>query len=367
MQPARSAFSRRHFAQLLGAGAAVATFPSLVTRAAERAPVLLNSNENSYGPSPAALRALRDAVGEVFRYPDDAESAVIEAIAAHHGVSADEVLLGNGSSDILRLAAFAFPGKLVTADPTFEALWRHFSGGEIVKVPLDGSYAHDLAKMRAAAGSAALVYVCNPNNPTATITPKASVRAFLDAVPAGVTVLVDEAYHHYAQSGDYESVAPLVKAKPNLIVARTFSKVYAMAGLRLGYAIAQKPLIAKLAAQQAFNAINLLAAVAGRASLLDTEHVAVSRKRNAETRVWVAGKLQRAGYRMLPSEANFVMIDIGSEVRPVIRAFRERGVHVGRVFPALPKHLRVTIGTMDEMKRFVEAFASLRNAGVLAG
>ena len=362
MQHDRSAFSRRHFAQLLGAGAAVAAFPTLVTRAANGAPVLLNSNENSNGPSPAALRALREASADVFRYPDDAESALIEAVAAHHGVSTDEVVLGNGSSDILRLAAFAFPGRLVTADPTFEALWRHYRGSDVVKVPLDGSYAHDLAKMRAAAGDAALVYVCNPNNPTATITPKASLRAFLDAVPAGVTVLVDEAYHHYAQSGDYESVMPLVKSKPNLIVARTFSKVYAMAGLRLGYAIAQKPLIAKLAAQQAFNAINLLAAVAGRASLLDTEHVVVSRKRNAETRAWVAGELQRAGYRILPSEANFVMIDLGTEVRPVIQAFRERGVHVGRVFPALPKHLRVTIGTMEEMKRFVEAFGAITSA-----
>lgn len=354
--------SRRHFAALLGTGAAAAAFPSVLARTASGGPVLLNANENPHGPSPAAMKAVREALSEVFRYPDDYETPLVETIAASHGVSGSEVLLGNGSSDILRLAAFAFPGKLVTAEPTFEALWRHAAGGEIVKVPLNASFAHDLPKMREAASGAALVYICNPNNPTATITPKAAVRAFLEAVPPGVTVLVDEAYHHYAESADYESVAPLVKSKPNLIVARTFSKIYAMAGLRLGYAIAQRPLIAKLAAQQAFNALNLLAAVAGRASLLDTEHVAASRKRNRETREFVVSELR--GFRVLPSEANFVMIDLQREVRPVITALRERGVFVGRVFPAMPRHLRVTIGTMEEMKRFV---AELRNAGVLAG
>lgn len=350
--------SRRHFGRLLGAGTALAAFPSALAQA-PGGPVLLNANENPHGPFPAALRAVREALPELFRYPDDAESALLDTIAAHHDLGTAEVLLGNGSCDLLRLAAFAFPGKLVTADPTFEALWRHFAGREIVKVPLDASFAHDLAKMREAAGAAALVYICNPNNPTATITPRAAMRAFLDAVPPGVTVLVDEAYHHYAESGDYESVAPLVKSKPNLIVARTFSKIYAMAGLRLGYALAQRPLIAKLNAQQAFNAINLLAAVAGRASLLDGEHVTISRKRNRDTRAWLVGELRRVGYRTLPSEANFVMIDMQREVRPLIQAFRQRGIHVGRVFPALPRHLRVTLGTMEEMRRFMDAFTAL--------
>jgi histidinol-phosphate aminotransferase len=348
-----SDLSRRHFARLLGAGAALAAVPAL--HAAD-APVILNSNENPFGPSPAALRAIRDAAADIFRYPDDAENALAEAVAAHHGVSTSEVLLGNGSSDILRLAAFAFPGKLVTATPTFESLWRHAGASEIVKVPLDAAFAHDLGKMRAAADGASLIYVCNPNNPTATITPKAAVRAFLDT---NVPVLVDEAYHHYVESAEYESVAPLVKSKSNLIVVRTFSKIYAMAGLRIGYAIAQKPLIERLARQQAFNAVNLMAAVAARASLLDPEHVAVSRKRNRESRALLVDELQKRGYRTLPSEANFVMIDTRADVRPVIQALRERGVFVGRLFPALPQHLRVTIGRPEEMKRFVDAFTAV--------
>ena len=347
--------SRRHFARLLGAGAAVATFPSVLARSAPGAPILLNSNENPHGASPAAMRAIRDALGDVFRYPDDAENDLLAAIAKLHGVTPSEILFGNGSSDILRLAAFAFPGKLVTADPTFESLWRH-TRGEIVKVPIDASFAHDLEKMLEASRDAALVYICNPNNPTATITPKRAVRAFLDALPPSVPVLVDEAYHHYVESPDYESVAPLIATKPNLIVLRTFSKIYAMAGMRCGYAIAQKPLIEKLAAQQAFNVMNLLACVAATASLGDSAHVAASRKRNHDIRAWLTTQLDRHGYRVLPSEANFVMIDTRTDVKPLIAAFRQQNVRVGRLFPALPHHLRVTIGTAEEMRRFVDAF-----------
>ena len=350
--------SRRHFARLLGAGAAVAAFPSVLARSAPGAPVLLNSNENPLGPSPAAMRAIRDSLSDVFRYPDDAEIELTEVIAKTHGVSTSEVLLGNGSSDILRLAAFAFPGNLVTANPTFESLWRH-ARGEVVKVMLNRSYAHDLERMLDVSRNAALVYICNPNNPTGTITPKGALRVFLDALPANIPVLVDEAYHHYAESPDYESVAPLIAAKANLIVVRTFSKVYAMAGLRCGYALAQKELIRKLAAEQAFNAMNLLALVAASASLRDTAYVTASRRRNRETRAWLTTQLARLGYGTLPSETNFVMIGMRREVAPLIAAFRQQNVRVARLFPALPQHLRVTIGTPEEMRRFVEAFARI--------
>jgi len=354
--------SRRHFATLVGAGAAVAAFPSVLARGAPGTPILLNSNENPHGPSPIAMRAMRESLDEVFRYPDDAEAELASAVAKLHGVTTGEVLLGNGSSDILRLAAAAFPGKTVTANPTFEALWSHAKDSEIVKVPLDASYAHDLGRMLEAASGASLVYICNPNNPTATITPKEAVRSFLDAVPASTTVLVDEAYFHYAQSPDYETVAPLIATKPNLIVARTFSKIYAMAGLRCGYALAQHATIEKLAQQQAWNAINIFAAVAAVASLRDNAHVSVSRKRNQETRAYVVGELDRLGYRTLPSQANFMMIDVREDVRPLIAKFREGGVRVGRLFPPMPQHMRVTIGTMDEMRRFVDVFRTIKAA-----
>jgi len=351
------AFSRRHFARLATTGAALAAFPSLLARTPTAAPILLNSNENPYGPSPAAMSAIQDCMGQIFRYPDDPEISLAETIAASHGVTTSEVLLANGSSDVLRLAAFLASGKkIVTANPTFESLWHHARGSEIVKVPLDAAYAHDLPKMLEAAKDAALVYICNPNNPTATITPRAAIRAFLDAVSPSTTVLVDEAYHHYATSRDYESVAPLIRTKPNLIVARTFSKIYALAGLRCGYALAQKAMIERLAAHQAFNVMNLFALVAARASLEDTEHVAKSRQKNSDTREWLIGELKRDGYQTLPSEANFVMIDVRSEVKPMIAAMRERGVRVGRLFPAMPAHMRLTIGLPEEMRRFVEVF-----------
>lgn len=356
-------FSRRSFGRLLGAGAALVAFPDALARTNVAGPILLNSNENPYGPSPAAMKAMRDAMAESFRYPDDAEAALAETVAASHGLSTSEVLLGNGSSDILRLAAAAFlPGgkKLVTADPTFESLWNHARGNEIVKVPLDAASAHDLPKMLEAARGASLVYLCNPNNPTATITPKAGIRAFLDAVSPDTIVLVDEAYHHYVESSDYESVVPLIARKPNLIVARTFSKIYAMAGLRCGYALAQKPLLDRMLAHHAYNAMNLMACVAARASLLDADHVAAGRKKNHDTRAWLVAELDRLGYRTLPSEANFLMIDMRSEVRPIIQAMRERDVRPGRVFHAMPRHLRVTLGTAEEMARFVDALKAVR-------
>jgi len=353
--------SRRTFARLAATGAAVAAFPPAIAQPAKT--LLLNSNENPYGPSPAALQAMREAMAESFRYPDDAETALAEAIARVHGVTTDEVLLGNGSSDILRLAAAAFLGKgtkLVTAMPTFESLWSHGAASEVVRVPLDASFEHDLPKMLEAARGAGLVYVCNPNNPTATITPKAKIRAFLDAVPPEMVVLVDEAYHHYVDSADYESVVPLIAKKPNLVVARTFSKIYGMAGLRAGYALAQKPLIQRLAAHQAYNAMNLMACVAARASLLDNAHAVESKKKNREVRAWLAGELEKLGYRTLPSEANFFMIDVRTEVRPLIQAFRDRGIRIGRRFHAMPQHLRVTVGTRAEMQRFLDVFRAVR-------
>ena len=190
--------SRRAFAQILGAGAAAAALP--VPRLFAVPPmkptlVRLNANENPYGPSPAAISAMRDAFGMSSRYPDDEADALVADIAKLHGVSAEEVILGDGSSEILKLAAAAYlggPRKLAMADPTFEAIgfYARAAGAETVKVPLDSAYAHDLSKM--AAANAGLIYICNPNNPTASITPKQRLRAFLDALPQTTMVLMDE-------------------------------------------------------------------------------------------------------------------------------------------------------------------------------
>ena len=359
--------SRREVARLLAVGAAASTLPPLFAQPAQRSGrregVRLSANENPYGPSPSALSAMHDALGHGYRYPDEAADDLTNTIARLHGVSADQVILGDGSSEILKLTAAAFCNptrKLVMADPTFEAMgsYARAAGAEVVKIPLTASYAHDLSKM-AAVPNAGAIYICNPNNPTASITGKAAMRSFLEAVPQDTVVLVDEAYFHYADSADYETVMPFVQMRPNLIVARTFSKIYGMAGIRAGYAIAQRALIQRMDQQKAWDSMNAVALAGANASLMDAKYVVDGRKRNNATRQHVVNALTTSGYEVVPSQANFFMVDLRKPVKPVIASLRDRGVHVGRLFPAMPQYLRVTVGTADEMETFLSAFRAV--------
>src|SRR6202045_2994778 len=250
--------SRRKFAHLLGVGAAAAVVRPRFTIAAEQPPkskssgvVRLSANENPYGPSAKAHEAMRNAHPTCNRYPDEANDILIDKIAKINGVNREQIVLGDGSSEILKLCARTFTGptqgKLIAADPTFEAILEYSKacGGEAVKVPLTADFHHDLAKMGAAAQKG-LIYICNPNNPTASITPKNDLRDFISKTSPETMILVDEAYFHYADSPDYESVIPLVKDHPKLIVARTFSKIYGMAGLRCGFCVAQPGTIGRM-------------------------------------------------------------------------------------------------------------------------
>ena len=362
------AFSRRTFGRLIGTGVAAATLPPLLAQnprapRSRREGVRLSANENPYGPSANAVAAMRDAIGVSNRYPDEQVSELTSIIARFDQVSPDQVILGDGSGEILKLAAAAFCSpsrKLVMADPAFEAIgnYARAAGAEVVKVPLTTEYAHDLAKM-AAVANAGVIYVCNPNNPTASITDKQSMRTFLQNLPQETMVLVDEAYFHYADSPDYESVIPLVQMRPNLIVARTFSKIFGMAGARCGYGIAHRSVIDRMETQKAWDSMNVMALAGARASLLDTAHVESGRKRNTQTRQEVVSALTKLGYEVVPSQANFIMVKIRKNVKPVILSMREHGVHVGRLFPALPDHLRVTIGTPEEMQTFLSAFRTV--------
>jgi len=213
--------------------------------------------------------------------------------------------------------------------------------------------------MLAATSDAGLVYICNPNNPTASITPKDQIRAFLAKVPSKTMVLIDEAYHHYVESNDYESVIPLVSQYPNLIVARTFSKIYGMAGLRCGYSVARPELITGMREQQTWDSLNIMALVAATASLQDAAQVAEGRKHNSEVKQFVYAELDKLGLKYIPSQANFLMVDLRREVKPMIAAMRARNVEVGRLFPALPNFMRVTIGTRPQMDAFVSAFRAV--------
>jgi len=360
--------SRRKFAQLLGAGAAVAIVKpafSLATETVARSTstgvLRLSANENPYGPSPKALKAMTDSFGLSCRYPDEHNDELIEALAKLNGVNRDQIVLGDGSSEILKLCAETFTGptrgNLVAADPTFEALinYAETDGAEVVKVPLTGSFSHDLAKMRAAAKDG-LIYICNPNNPTASITPKNELREFIAKTPRQTMILVDEAYFHYADSPDYASVIPMVKDHPNLIVARTFSKIYGMAGLRCGYCVAQHETIERIRPHQMWDSVNCMALAAAVASLNDPDQVANGKRLNSEAKTFVTAEIDKMGYKQIPSQANFIMFDVKRPVVPLIKALKERNVQVGRLFPALPNHMRLTIGKKTEMEIFLSTF-----------
>jgi histidinol-phosphate aminotransferase len=364
--------SRRKFAKLLGAGAAAVVVRPRLSFAkptqsvstpltAGSTIVRLSANENPYGPSTKALQAITESFGLACRYPDEHNNVLIDQVAKLNNVNHDQVLLGDGSGEILKLCAETFTGsqngKLVAADPTFEAILNNASanGAEVVKVPLTSSFAHDLPKMLASA-KGGLIYVCNPNNPTASITPKAELRDFIAKTPRETMILVDEAYFHYAESPDYESVIPLVKEHPNLIVSRTFSKIYGMAGLRCGYCVAQKETIERMRRNQMWDSVNCMALAAATASLDDPDQVANGQRLTREAKAFVTSELDKMGYKQIPSQANFIMFDCKRPVVPLIQALKQNNVHVGRLFPALPNHMRLTIGKKSEMETFLSAF-----------
>src|SRR5947207_2595970 len=363
--------SRRRFAQLLGAGAAaVVVRPSLsfgkptqavTTPLSEGNIVRLSANENPYGPSSKALQAMTDSFGLACRYPDEHNNLLIDKLAKLNGVSHDQILLGDGSGEILKLCAETFTGpqngKLVAADPTFEGILNGASanGAEVVKVPLTSSFGHDLPKMLTAA-KGGLIYICNPNNPTASITPKDELHEFIVKTTPDTMILVDEAYFHYADSPDYESVIPLVEERPNLIVSRTFSKIYGMAGLRCGYCVAQKETVERMRRNQMWDSVNCMALAAATASLDDPDHVPNGQRLNREAKTFVISELDKMGYKQIPSQANFIMFDCKRPVVPIIKAMKERNIHVGRLFPALPNHMRLTIGKKTEMETFLAVF-----------
>src|SRR5438046_9283895 len=277
--------------------------------------VRLSANENPYGPSPKALKAMNDAFNLSCGYPDEHNELLIDALAKLNGVNRDQILLGDGSGEILKLCAETFTGPkqgtLVVGDPTFEAIINNASanGAEVVKVPLTGTFSHDLPKMMNAAKEG-LIYVCNPNNPTASITPKNEVRDFITKTPRQTMILVDEAYYHYADSPDYESVIPLVKDHPNLIVSRTFSKIYGMAGLRCGYCVAQRETIQRMHPHQTCDSVNIMALVGAIASINDAAQLTNGGRWKDETRAYLTSELKSMGYEHIPSQANFIMINV---------------------------------------------------------
>ncbi len=369
-----SSLSRRSLAKLLGAAAGASFLPAKLPGAAalpagatpaKGGPIRLNANENPDGPCAASLAAMEGCAGLASRYPGAEQEEARTAIARLHGVRPEQVVLGCGSSDVLRMADAAFLGprrKVVAAEPTFEAVldYAKVTRAEAVKVPQTTDFRHDLPAMaRVCDATTGLVYVCNPNNPTGTIVGARELEAFLAKVPPTCVVLVDEAYYHFVEDLSYASVLEVAHGRDNVVVARTFSKIYGMAGIRLGYAVGSAANIAAMERCASWDNTSQTALAMGLAALADAEVVPAERKRLNGTRRWLCAELAKDGRRYIPSEANFVMIDVGGDVVPVGQAFRERGILVGRKFPSMPTWLRVSIGTPAETEAFVTALRAI--------
>jgi histidinol-phosphate aminotransferase len=283
-----------------------------------------------------------------------------------HGVQRENILLGCGSTEILCVADEAFLGSgksLVVAEPTFEAVIEYVKAahGDVLKVPLTADHKHDLAKMAAACTSTTgMVYVCNPNNPTGTTVTRADLSDFVSRVPSSTLILVDEAYFHFADTPDYGTAIDLLNQHPNVVVSRTFSKVYGMAGMRLGYAVGAKQVLEQMRPYnlQPFNG-NAAVLAASYMSLADENHIMDCAKKMNATRTWLCGQLASQGRTFIPSQANFVMIDIGSDVLPIVEKFRARKILVGRKFPSMPNFLRISIGTQQETEQFLAALEEI--------
>ena len=333
-------------------------------RLAAPAALRLDSNENPNGPGRAALDAIRDMFGESPRYPDMATTDLAQTIATHHKVSADQVLLGCGSGEILRMASYAFTAPdraLVTGAPSFEDPVHH---SEMMRAPIravavDRALRLDLGRMLDESSGAGLVFLCNPNNPTGTVHGATAVREFITEVnrrSPGTVILVDEAYHEYVDDPDYATAIPTALANPKVVVVRTFSKVYGMAGLRAGYAVGMPETLNAMRRHRLPNNVNVLASAAAVATLPDTRHVAREVRLNREAREFTRKSLASMGFDSPVSNANFIMVPIGRDSRAFREACAKHGVLVGRPFPPLTTHARISIGTMEEMRRAMDVF-----------
>jgi histidinol-phosphate aminotransferase len=326
--------------------------------------VRINANENPMGPCPEAAEAIRKAVAGGGRYNYQETFAFVDAMAEVEGLSKEYVMPFAGSSDPLHRAVLAFtgPGKsYVVADPGYEAGERaaEFIGAKTVTVPLRKDYAHDVHAMAQADPNAGLIYVCNPNNPTGSITPKEDIEYLVAHKPKGAIVLLDEAYIHLSKTA--EPASALVAGDKDVIILRTFSKLYGMAGLRAGAALGRPDLLAKLRGYGA-GALPVTGMVGAIASLKVKGLVEARRKVIGEIRDETAEWLDKKGFAVLPSEANMLMVDVRRPGRQVFQAMLQEKVVIGRSWPSLPNHVRITIGTRDEMTKFRAAFSHVMTA-----
>jgi histidinol-phosphate aminotransferase len=360
-------FSRRSFLQLSAAATTVATFrfttEPMLAAAARRRPhaadaVMIDSNENPLGPSQSARDAMTAILPHGGRYFDELTDELISTVAQQEGLNPDYIRATVGSTPPLALSVMAFTSpqrSFVTADPSFELgmMAAAHAGARVVKVPLTRAYAHDVKAMLDAAPDAGLFYICNPNNPTGTMTPHSEIEHLVENKPKDSVVVVDEAYIHLTEA---QSTLDLVKAGKDVIVLRTFSKVYGLAGLRCGLAISRPDLLEKVMSRGGYNFMPITAVVAATASLRDASLVAERRRINAIVRQQTFDWLSHNRFSFIPSESNCFMLDTKRPGQEVRDAMAKENVMIGRVWPIMPTYVRITVGTQDEMTKFQSAF-----------
>jgi len=385
------ALTRRGFVQRVGIGAAGALTSSWIGArgrenalwssveptllAVERGTIVLASNENPVGPGTKVLDAVKAAFGEGGRAPgrySNQSRDLIDAIAKKQGVKPENVVLGCGSTQILRSATHLFTAKdkpLVGTIPTYEecAGYAEMMGNPVRPVSLDSDFTIDLEKLAAASKGAGLVFFCNPNNPTATYVGARAARDYFGSVnreSPDTTILVDEAYFDYVTDPDHDTHIPIAVENPRLIVARTFSKAYGMAGLRMGYAIGHKDTIKKMAdwdGGSGTGSLNVLAMHAGTTAIQqDPSFTANERARNQAVRDFTMKWFADRGMKPTDSQANFMFVNIGRPAKEFRDACRKKGILVARDFPPFEKtHCRLSFGTMEEMKKAVAVFGDV--------
>jgi histidinol-phosphate aminotransferase len=315
----------------------------------------LSSNENPYGPSPMARRAMADAVAASNRYPWVNTNLLIDKIAAGYGLTGDNVLMGAGSSEILGLVAqYASlqKGNVVAADPTFRSWWgaAEKCGLQIIKVPLTADKKHDLPAMLSSINAQTrMVYVCNPNNPTGTVLPPAELKNFVEEVSKKALVMLDEAYIEFS---DEPSLAAMVANNKNLVVVKTFSKIFGLAGARIGYALAHTDTINQLADLQPWaNAgASAVSIAAASASLDDKNFISSTRAKNAAAKAFTYNAFKELNIPYIPSNTNFIYYSSKGFTGDVNAVLKTNNVEATRIIEETGRWTRITVGTMEEMK-----------------
>ena len=327
-------------------------------------PIRLSSNENPYGPSERVRAKVTKAFNDGCRYPYEYADELADLLAIKHGVPSESIIITGGSTEGLKIAGITFTadgGEIIAAKPTFLAMMQYAEmwGANINWVPVDENYGYDLQEIEKRISSKTkMVFLCNPNNPTSTLLPADTLTDFCTSVSKKTIVFSDEAYYDYIEDPNYPSMIELVKKGENVIVSKTFSKVYGMAGMRIGYLIA-KPELAKIIRANVVAMSNVYAIEGAKEALLDTDFYNFSIKKNLEAKQIIYNALDHLELDYVKSSTNFVFFKSGRDINELGKEMLAKGVRIGRAFPPFLDHCRISTGTIDEVQLFSKSLISL--------